>query len=178
MSRRSTHYAKWLGLALFVVVVDQITKTWAQGSLEYHTPVPIAPMLNLTLTYNAGAAFSFLSDAGGWQRWFFVTVSSCVSVGLLIWLIRLRNTAALWLPLALALVLGGAIGNLWDRVSLGLVVDFVDVYWGTSHWPAFNVADSAICVGAAILVVLSFRNDPDERPDSDQPATGRKSENV
>ena len=134
---------------------DQATKYWAVASLTLHDPVAVAPLVNLTLTYNAGAAFSFLGSAGGWQRWLFIGLSSVISVFLLVWLYRLPKSKR-WLSAALALILGGAIGNLWDRLTIGRVVDFVDLYYGSWHWPAFNVADSAICVGAVVLLVTSF----------------------
>jgi signal peptidase II len=139
-------------IALVVIVLDQWTKGLASTYLELYQPLPLAPMLNLTLSHNTGAAFSFLSDAGGWQRWFFVVLAVGVSGMLLVWLRKLPRSAR-WEPVALSLVLGGALGNVWDRLVQGYVVDFIDVYYGQWHWPAFNVADSAICVGAAMLVI-------------------------
>ncbi|HEX7234302.1 MAG TPA: signal peptidase II, partial [Nitrosospira sp.] len=109
---------------------------------------------NLVLTYNAGAAFSFLSDAAGWQRWFFSSIAGGASI-MIIYLLR-RHEADKLFCTALSLILGGAVGNLWDRLTLGHVVDFLDFYIGTYHWPAFNVADSAIFVGAMLLVLQSF----------------------
>ncbi len=126
--------------------------------LDLHQPVPVIPFLNLTLTHNTGAAFSFLSDAGGWQRWFFAGLTIVVSIIIVVWLTRLKPGQR-WLPVSLSLVLGGALGNLWDRLAIGAVVDFIDVYYGTWHWPAFNLADSAICVGAVMLVVSTFKED-------------------
>ncbi len=126
--------------------------------LDLHQPVPVIPFLNLTLTHNTGAAFSFLSDAGGWQRWFFAGLTIVVSIIIVVWLTRLKPGQR-WLPVSLSLVLGGALGNLWDRLVIGAVVDFIDVYYGTWHWPAFNLADSAICVGAVMLVVSTFKED-------------------
>jgi len=149
---------KWLWLSLMVIVLDQITKALANAHLVLHEPVPVVPYFNLTLMYNSGAAFSFLSQAGGWQRWFFVAVAVAVS-GALIWWLRQLRCGQTWLAVALALVLGGALGNVWDRVVLGHVVDFIDVYYGEWHWPAFNVADSAISVGAVMLLVDAFRGE-------------------
>ena len=151
----------WLLLSLIVVVLDQWTKHLAMNGLTLHEPVPILPYLNFTLTTNPGAAFSFLRDAGGWQRWLFISISSVVSIAIFVWLFRLRGRQRL-LACALALVLGGAIANLWDRVTLGEVVDFVDVYFRRWHWPAFNVADSAISIGAILLLYSAFKTQPAE----------------
>ena len=135
-----------------MVILDQITKQLATQFLEYGRPVPIIPFFNLTLVHNTGAAFSFLSNAGGWQRWFFAILAAAVSVFIVVWILRLPR-GSLWLPLALSLLLGGALGNLVDRLVLGYVVDFIDVYYQHWHWPAFNIADSAITVGAVMLVL-------------------------
>ena len=147
---------RWLWLSALVIGLDQLTKIWADSALAAGPPITILPHLDFRLAYNAGAAFSFLSDAGGWQRWFFVVLALVVSLVLLVWLARLsageRLTGA-----GLALVLGGAIGNLIDRLAYGHVIDFIDVYWDASlHWPAFNVADSAITVGVVLLLVESL----------------------
>ena len=184
-----------------MLVLDQWTKHLAVSGLPFREPVPVFPYLNLTLTSNPGGAFSFLSDEGGWQRWFFVAVSTAVSVVLATWILKIRRGQTL-LVLALSLVLGGAIGNLWDRVRLGEVTDFVDayyvkgfygqriagelspssfwegyvyrgnvyhegsyhygVYYRGWHWPAFNVADSAIFVGAMTLLIVAFRREPED----------------
>ncbi|MDY0050751.1 MAG: signal peptidase II [Halothiobacillaceae bacterium] len=147
---------RWLWLAVFVLILDQISKWAATAWLSYAEPVPVMPLLNMTLLHNTGAAFSFLASAGGWQRWFFTLIALAISIVLVIWLWRLpareRLTGA-----ALALVLGGALGNLIDRVLYGYVVDFIDVYYGSWHWPAFNIADSAITVGVALLLWTSLR---------------------
>lgn len=143
--------SKWLGISVVVILLDQLTKQLAEATLTYAEPLAIFPSFNLTLLYNRGAAFSFLSDAGGWQRWFFASVSVLASMALLFWLSRLKPHQ--WhLALALSLVLGGALGNLIDRLWLGHVVDFIQVYYRNFYWPAFNVADSAISVGAALLI--------------------------
>ncbi len=149
---------KWTLLSLIIIVSDQITKAIATANLFMFDPIPIIPMLNFTLMHNEGAAFSFLSDAGGWQRWFFTIIASVVSVVIFIWIKRLSPHEK-GMAISLSLILGGAIGNLIDRVRFGYVVDFIDVYYEKSHWPAFNIADSAICVGAVIMIIYSFREE-------------------
>ena len=149
--------------AAVIVLVDQITKVWADASLVYGQPNPVLPVLDITLHYNPGAAFSFLSDAGGWQRWFFTVISAAVSVYLLVWLMKLRRQQWL-LSMALTLVLGGALGNLWDRVRLGHVIDFISVHWGNAYFPTFNIADAAISVGAVLLIIDTFiHSDADDK---------------
>lgn len=144
------------GIAALVVVFDQITKVWVDRSLQLYEQIPVTPMFNITLAYNRGAAFSFLSDAGGWQRWFFIGISVVVSVCLTVWLYRMKPNEK-WLALAIALILGGAIGNnLIDRVIYGHVVDFIQVYYDTWYFPSFNIADSAITVGTVLLLILTF----------------------
>ncbi len=142
---------RWLGISLVVILLDQLSKYFASTQLVYAEPLPVLPWFNLTLLFNRGAAFSFLSEAGGWQRWFFVAVSMTAAVFLTVWLHRLKPRQ--WsLALALALVIGGAVGNLIDRLWLGYVIDFIQLYYKSFYWPAFNVADSAITVGAVMLV--------------------------
>jgi len=142
----------WLAVTALVIILDWHTKQLATELLELYRPQAVFPWLNMTLAHNYGAAFSFLSDAGGWQRWFFIVLASGVSLVLLVWLLRLPRSE--WLTgLGLALILGGAIGNLVDRIQLGYVVDFVDVYYKDWHYPAFNVADSAITCGVVLLLV-------------------------
>ena len=143
---------KWLWVSVLVVVLDQITKAVASHYLQLHDPVAIITGLNFTLMHNTGAAFSLLSKAGGWQRWFFIILAVVISVVIIFWLINLPKHKR-WVGCALALILGGAIGNLWDRIFLSYVVDFIDVYYQSAHWPAFNVADSAITVGAIMLII-------------------------
>ena len=143
-----------LVLAVFVLVLDLLTKRWVEAVLFYGEQIPLTGFFNLVLTYNAGAAFSFLSDAGGWQRWFFSGIAGGASL-LIIYLLRKHEADKLFC-FALSLILGGAVGNLWDRITLGHVVDFLDFYIGNYHWPAFNVADSAIFVGAMLLILQSF----------------------
>jgi signal peptidase II len=147
---------KWLWVSVLVIVLDQLTKLWAVSALNYAEPVAVIPFFNLTLLHNTGAAFSFLSEAGGWQRWFFALVALVISGVILLWLRRLPRDKV-WLAVALALVLGGALGNVWDRLTLGYVIDFLDLYYRGWHWPAFNLADSAIFVGAAMLIIDSLR---------------------
>ncbi len=147
---------KWLWLSVVIVVLDQATKLLASQYLELHQPVSLLPMLNLTLMHNTGAAFSLLSEAGGWQRWLFTGLALVIGAFIIGWLRKLE-AGQTWLAVALALILGGALGNVWDRATLGYVVDFIDVYYGRWHWPAFNIADAAISVGAVILVIDSFR---------------------
>ena len=158
--------AKWLSLSMLVVVLDQATKWLAVTGLEPFRPVTIAPLLNLTLLYNEGAAFSFLSGAGGWQRWFFSAFALVMTVVLVVWLLRLKPGERM-MAAALSLVAGGAVGNLIDRVLTGRVVDFIDFYVGHWHWPAFNVADSAITVGVVLLLITSLR---EERKDRESPS--------
>lgn len=148
---------KWLWISGAVILLDRISKELASRMLELYRPVPVVPSFNLTLMHNQGAAFSFLSDAGGWQRWFFTIVAVAVSAGLVFWMRRLERSQR-WLAIAFALIIGGALGNVWDRVSLGFVVDFIEVYYGAWHWPAFNVADSAISVGAVMVLIDSFKS--------------------
>jgi signal peptidase II len=148
----ANHSLSWLWLSLLIVVLDQVTKYWASSTLSLHQSVPVIPFFNLTLMHNSGAAFSFLADAGGWQRWFFTALALVVGVVIVYWLNSLRGQP--WLAAGLALILGGAVGNnLIDRVFYGYVVDFIDLYYQSWHWPAFNIADSAITVGALMLIV-------------------------
>ena len=143
---------KWLVLSALVFILDQVTKLVVSQQLRFHEALNIFPGFNLTLMHNTGAAFSMLSEAGGWQRWFFITLACVVSVVLVVWLAKLPSNKR-WVACALALVLGGALGNLWDRIYLGYVIDFIDVYFQNRHWPAFNIADSAISVGAVMLII-------------------------
>ena len=153
---------KWTILSLVIIVLDQITKYIASANLIMFDPVPIIPMLNFTLMHNEGAAFSFLSDAGGWQRWFLSGLAIIVSVILIVWIKKLKPEEKA-LAISLSLILGGAIGNVIDRLYLGYVVDFIDVYYNDMHWPAFNIADSAISVGAVLMIILSFRSTGEEK---------------
>jgi signal peptidase II len=147
------------GLSGLIVGLDQLTKFLAERLLVMHQPVPVLPSFNLMLTYNPGAAFSFLAGAGGWQRWFFLSLGTAISIALVVWLTRLRPEEKR-LGLALALILGGAIGNLIDRAWLGQVIDFIQLYYDRWYWPTFNIADSAISIGAALLVLDSLLGEP------------------
>ena len=149
----------FLLLALLVLVLDQVSKAWVMAVFQPYEVVPVLPVFNLTLVFNEGAAFSFLSNAGGWQRWFFIGLTSVISVGLLVWLLRLKTSERLT-GFSLALILGGALGNLVDRVRLGRVTDFLDFHWQGWHWPAFNLADSAITLGVMLMLLASFRQQP------------------
>ena len=151
---------KWLWLSALTVVLDQLTKYVAEAELLLHRPVAIFPGFNFTLMYNKGAAFSFLSEAGGWQRIFFITLSTAISIFLFFWLKQIcsdeKQKANQLLQLAIALILGGAIGNLIDRALTGEVVDFIQVYYSSYYFPAFNIADSAITLGAGLLILDMF----------------------
>ena len=146
---------RWLWVSAAVVVLDQYSKVLVDSSLELHQSIELIPSLAIRKIYNSGAAFSFLSDASGWQRWFFIALAVLVVSVLAVWLYRLPKNQ-LRMALALSLVLGGAIGNLVDRVLYGYVIDFIDVYYASWHWPTFNVADSAITLGAALLLLDAF----------------------
>ena len=152
---------RWYALALLVIVLDQLSKQWASASLIYGEPVVLTSFFNFTLWHNPGAAFSFLSDAGGWQRWFFTAVAAIVSCVLVVWVARVCVSKKLE-AFALTMILGGAIGNLYDRVVLGHVVDFIVVHYQDYYWPAFNLADSAITLGAVLLIgdMLFTREQP------------------
>ncbi len=142
---------RWLWLSLGVVLLDQLTKQLVEASLMVYETIPVLPFFNLTLAYNEGAAFSFLSDQGGWQRWFFSLVAAVVVVVLVIWLSRLKGERML--AVSLSLVIGGAVGNLLDRLFIGHVIDFLDFFYQSYHWPAFNVADMAISLGVVLMFV-------------------------
>ena len=158
---------KWLWLSLIVIILDQLTKGIASANLTMFDPVPVMPMFNFTLMHNEGAAFSFLSDAGGWQRWFFTILATVISIVIVVWIKKLEAHEK-WTAFSLAFILGGAVGNLIDRVRLGYVVDFIDVYYGTAHWPAFNIADSAITVGAIVMIATSFKSHDTKDTDTDK----------
>ena len=167
--RNGWYALRWYSLALVVIVLDQYTKGLASAGLEYARPVQVFPWFNLTLQHNTGAAFSFLSNAGGWQRYFFTLVAIGISAALLVWLYVLPRGQWL-LALSLGLILGGALGNVWDRIVLGYVVDFISVHYSNQYFPAFNLADSAISVGAACMLFDSFfgkgRTDSSEKDEA------------
>jgi signal peptidase II len=145
----------WLGLACIVVLLDQITKITIAQILSYGQSRPVTSFFNLVMAHNKGAAFSFLASEDGWQRWFFAAIA-VAAVIFILWLLR-KNAGQRLFSAALALILGGAVGNLIDRVAYGHVIDFLDFHVGGWHWPAFNVADSAICVGAALFILDELR---------------------
>ena len=152
-------WTRWLAASAAIVAADLATKAWVSHVFTAGEVREVTPFFNLVLMHNTGAAFSFLADAGGWQRWFFTVITLAISTVIVFMLRRPHRDRTV--PLALALVLGGAIGNLYDRLTLGHVVDFVQLHAAGYYWPAFNVADSAICVGVAILIWDSLR--PGER---------------
>lgn len=143
---------RWLLLSAAIIIADQLSKIWAVSALSLYAPQKIVAVFNLTLAHNYGAAFSFLAAQGGWQRWFLAVLAVIASIALVVWLYRLPTTQT-WLAAALSLVLGGAIGNLIDRIQYGYVVDFFDFHWQSTHFPAFNIADTAITLGAIFLAV-------------------------
>lgn len=142
----------WLFLSLIILVLDQITKTWVSTHLSFNQPINILPYFDLRLLHNTGAAWSILADQGGWQRWFLSLLAIIVSIVIMIWLTRLDSKQR-WLACALALILGGALGNVMDRLIFGYVVDFIDIYYQAWHWPAFNIADIGISIGAVMLLI-------------------------
>jgi signal peptidase II len=146
---------KYLWISVLVIIIDQLTKWLANTQLEYHQAVTVLPYFEWFLSYNPGAAFSFLSDAGGWQRWFFTVLAIVISIALFVWIKKLSDSEKLT-AIALTLILGGAIGNLIDRVLYGYVIDFIQVWLGSYPWPAFNIADSAISVGAVVLLTAGI----------------------
>jgi signal peptidase II len=149
--------APWLVLAAAVVGADQLSKWWMLTHFHYLESLPVTSFFNLYLVFNPGAAFSFLAGAGGWQKWFFVALSSAVSVWLLILLRQhTRQASGRRMSAALSLVLGGAVGNVIDRIRLDVVVDFLDFHLAGYHYPAFNLADTAICAGVALMLIHQF----------------------
>jgi signal peptidase II len=148
---------RWLPLTLAVIVLDQAAKAWMVQHFQLYNRVRVLPVLDITLMYNTGAAFSFLSDASGWQRWLFIALALGVGLAIIGWLRRLKARSQGLLACSLALILGGAIGNVVDRMRLGQVVDFIHPHWGGAYFPAFNVADSAITIGAILLLLDAWR---------------------
>jgi signal peptidase II len=143
----------WLSLSALVIVFDQLTKSVIERRLGLFDVVPIFPVLDITRLHNSGAAFSFLADASGWQRWFFTALSLAVSLALVVWICRSPRSGQTLSVAGLACILGGALGNVIDRIRMGHVVDFIHAHWGEAYFPAFNVADSAITIGAALLLL-------------------------
>ncbi|MGR9114158.1 MAG: signal peptidase II [Gammaproteobacteria bacterium] len=146
---------KWLWLSFFALILDQASKLAVVSTMRLYESIQITPFFNLTYVHNTGAAFSFLSEAGGWQRWLFAALAFIISIVITAWLARLKQHETL-LAVSLALVLGGAVGNLIDRLAYGYVIDFLDVYYRSWHFPAFNIADSAITLGVGLMLLESF----------------------
>jgi signal peptidase II len=147
----------WLPLSAVMIGLDQLTKWWILRHFQPYERFHVLPVLDITLWFNYGAAFSFLAEASGWQRWLFTGLAVVVGVGILIWMRRLKGRTQWSLCLALSLILAGALGNVIDRMRIGHVVDFILVHWNNSYFPAFNVADSAITVGAVFLLLDAWR---------------------
>jgi signal peptidase II len=148
---------RWLPLSAAVIVADQAVKACIRHHFSLCERVHALPVLDIILTYNTGAAFSFLSQASGWQRWVFVVLALGVSAALIVWMRRLNAGVHGLLACGLSLIVGGALGNMIDRVAIGRVVDFIHLHWGHAYFPAFNIADSAITVGAALLLIDAWR---------------------
>ena len=146
---------KWLWVSALALILDQASKIAVDSSMKLYESVAVMPFFNLTYVHNTGAAFSFLAHAGGWQRWLFAGLALIISVAIGVWIKRLQPQET-FLAISLSLVLGGAVGNLIDRVCYGYVIDFLDIYYQTHHWPAFNIADSAICIGVTMMLLESF----------------------
>ena len=158
---------RWLFLSACIVLADQISKSYIAQHFGEFEHISVLPVLDITRMHNVGAAFSFLASASGWQRWLFIGLAVVVSTGIIVWLLRLKSGAHGLLACGLALVLGGALGNLIDRIRLGHVIDFIHFHWNGAYFPAFNVADSAITVGAAFLLLDALfegRRKPDANP--------------
>jgi len=170
MREDGARWMRWLAVSAAVIALDLATKAWVSAAFQLGESRELLPVFNLVLAHNTGAAFSFLADAGGWQRWVFTAITVAISIALVIGLKRQhRNTLV---AAAFALVLGGALGNLYDRLTLGYVVDFLDFHWGRAHFPAFNAADSAISIGVALLLWDGLR--PSQRGVAGEPARQEK----
>ncbi|MEO1574300.1 MAG: signal peptidase II [Pseudomonadota bacterium] len=160
----------WLAVSVLVIVADLWTKAWASASLDLGRPQVVNEYLDFTLLHNYGAAFSLLADAGGWQKFFFVALAAIVSGLLVIWMVRLPERGRVILALSLALIVGGALGNLYDRATLGYVVDFLHFHYNEHYWPAFNVADTAISIGVALMILDSLLyKEPGDVPAAESP---------
>ncbi len=146
---------RWFALSLLAVLLDQISKQLVVQQMDLQQSIEVLPFFNLYYVHNYGAAFSFLSYQSGWQRWFFSITTTIISLGIVFWITRLKASQQL-LVIALSLVLGGALGNLYDRLMFGYVIDFIDWHIGSYHWPAFNIADASIFLGAILLILDTF----------------------
>ncbi|NQZ26535.1 MAG: signal peptidase II [Colwellia sp.] len=153
---------RWLWLTLLCLIIDQVSKQWVAGTFDYRETLSVLPFFNLTYVHNPGAAFSFLADQGGWQRWFFTAIAAIASIVFLVWMAKTPKQQRL-LSIAFALILSGAVGNLIDRVLFGYVIDFLDFHWAGFHFAAFNIADSVIFIGAALMIFESFTNKEDNQ---------------
>lgn len=153
---------RWLWISALIILFDQIAKYYANQHLAMNEPYDLLPFFSLTLSHNRGAAFGFLNQANGWQQWLFGSLAVFISVIIIVWLLRLPRQKRL-LPIALTLILGGALGNLYDRVVHGYVIDFIHLHYQQWHWPVFNIADSAICVGAFLIIfdIIRTRKEQD-----------------
>jgi signal peptidase II len=160
---------RWLWLTVIFLIIDQITKQWVANTFDYRETLAVLPFFNITYVNNPGAAFSLLADQGGWQRWFFTAIAAIASIVFVIWMAKTPKQQAL-LSIALAFILSGAMGNLIDRVLFGYVIDFLDFHWQGSHFAAFNIADSAIFIGAALMIIESFtqQNNQQSSPENNQ----------
>ena len=157
----------WIWLTVVVVALDRYSKMWVLDHLRYQVPLKILPFLNFTLSFNTGAAFSFLNNASGWQNIFLCSIAIIISIGMIYWLIRL-SAQAYWMSMALCFILGGALGNVWDRVLYGYVIDFLSFHLGDWYFAIFNLADSAICVGAFMIFLhWAWFDKSKERPTND-----------
>lgn len=165
---------RWLWLTLLCLIIDQVTKHWVASTFDYQETLSVLPFFNLYYTHNEGAAFSFLANQGGWQRWFFTAIASIASIVFLVWMGKTPKQQRL-LSIAFALILSGAVGNLIDRALFGYVIDFLDFYWGDSHFAAFNIADSVIFIGAALMILESFTN-KETNNDSDSDTKKQKND--
>jgi signal peptidase II len=155
MAKKNAALTLWLGIAVVVVLLDQVTKITMSRLLAYGQSEPVTSFFNLVMVYNPGAAFSFLANSGGWQRWFFSALALAVSI-FIVWMLN-RNASQRMFCWSLSLILGGAVGNLIDRLAYGHVIDFLDFHVAGWHWPAFNIADGAITIGAALFVLDELR---------------------
>ena len=156
---------RWLWLTVICLVADQLSKYLIISNFDLYQSINVLPFFNLTYVQNPGAAFSFLADQSGWQRWFFTAVASIASVIFIYWLAKTPKEHSM-LNIAFALILSGAVGNLIDRALFGYVIDFLDFYINDTHWPAFNIADSMIFIGAALMIIDSFKNKEHASADS------------
>lgn len=165
LSKNGNKAMIWYGLAVLAIIIDQLTKAYFANNFELYQSVPvIEPILNFTLAHNHGAAFSFLADKGGWQKWFFSALALGVSLGIMVYLRKIPQQAKV-LSFGLAMVLSGALGNLIDRLRLGYVIDFIHVHYADSwHFPIFNVADMAINLGVALILIDAFFLEPKRNP--------------